>query len=299
MRLFFVSGAVAGCLLVPQLVQAQEEANSVTAGIAYVFGPSDKVIESEGAEVPNAKVAHHTMTFNAEYVTPIRGLSVAAELAITGARWDDSSLPHTPVAGEWDDGDLHFSPTDLRLGVDYQLLETPLGVELSLSGSIPVTDYPTVGYTAPGRGLKALHAGVTLLRTVDPWLPRLYLSGGYEFSLVEKYDEAPGTDDFGQNYSEFNAQIGYLVLDGLDVHAAFQGHIHHGGLNFIDFNTYTPDEQEHHDAILREQSFFVGGGLGYQITDALTIGADVRFFIAGANTRNANLFGLAASYQIL
>jgi hypothetical protein len=229
----------------------------------------------------------------------LKGLAIEATLPIVGTKWDDSSLPHFPTPGEWDDGDLHFAATNLRAGLRYQLLEGPLQAALALAGSLPVSDYPTYGYTAPDRGLKALHMGLALSGTLDPLSPRLYLYGSYDFSLVEKYDEVPETEEFGQNRSDFTAQLGYFVLDALELHVAFDGRIYHGGIDFVDFAMLSEPVQLNHDAVLREIVLLLGGGLGYQVTEALTLGAEIRLFVGGANTRNTNMFGVLASYQIL
>jgi hypothetical protein len=291
----------AGSLVVPHAVHAQAtvgEKNSVSLAASYTLGASNKIVETEGLEIPNVDVMHHSLVFAAGYVTPLKGLAIEGQLPLVATQWDDSTFPHQPVAGEWDDGDLHMSPTDLRLGLRYQFLGEPVGAAVSLAGSAPVGDYPTSGYTAPARGLAALHAGIAVSTDLDPWVPRLYVYAGYEFSFVESYDEIPETEEFGQNRSQATFQLGYLVLDQLEIHATFDGMKTHGGIDFVDFDTYPEPVQVFHDGVLREDAYLLGGGLGYFLNDSVMLGADFRLFLAGANTRNANLFSVFAAYQL-
>jgi hypothetical protein len=297
MRAIAFAVAVAVCSLAPTVVHAQADVgdpNSVSIGLAYVFGRSTKIIETDGFEIVNARTIHHIITLSGDYVTPVEGLAIEAQLPIVGTKWDDTSLPHFPTAGEWDDGSYHFTPTDVRAGLRYQFLREPFSAAVAVAGSVPVKDYPTYGYTAPDRHLKAVHLGLAVSKVFDP----IYVAASYEFSLVEKYTEVAETEDYGQNRSDFSAVLGWFIGDKLDLHAAFDGRIQHGGIDYADFTMLSDAVQMHHDAVLRENQYLVGGGVGYQLTDALALAADFRIFVAGANTRNANLFGVSAEYQI-
>ena len=299
-RLLAIAGAVV-CLSAPGRLFAQSmlgEPNSVSVSAGYTYAQGDKLIESGGMKISNVKVTHHVFDFGVTYVTPLEKLAIGVSLPLVGTKWDDSSFPHFPTAGEWDDGSTHFTATDLRADLHYQLLEEPLGVMLTVGGSVPTHDYPTYGYTAPGRGLKAAHLGATLARTFDPVLPNAFFSLAYEFSLVEKYDNSPGTDAFGQNYSDMSAQLGYFVGDSLEVHGALDATIFHGGIDFVNFALYSDEIQNDHDAVLKEQIWLLGGGANYQLTESMTIGLEARLFIAGKNTSNNSMVGANAEYSI-
>ena len=70
----------------------------------------------------------------------------------------------------------------------------------------------------------------------------------------------------------------------------------HGGLNLLDLLDKPMDVFVDHDRLLDEDFIHVGGNIGYSVTESFDIGAAVRFFVWGENTRNQNLFGLQAAY---
>jgi hypothetical protein len=76
-------------------------------------------------------------------------------------------------------------------------------------------------------------------------------------------------------------------------------HRTHGGVNFSEFGGLSMNEQLYHDAILRENVLLVGGGVGYQITDALSVTAAARLFLMGENTQNASVFALGVAWSPL
>lgn len=301
--IILVSGWLVAAAAAPAIAQSQ----SLTATISHTYGTSDRIVETDGEAIEDIPITHHATVFELEYGTPVKGLSISASLPLITAKWDEDSsqFPHFPTNGEWDDGDYHATVTDLRADVRYQFLDDPVELAVTLGGSIPTHDYPNFGYAAPGRHLKAAIAGIQIGGTLDPFLPRLYWAGRYEFALVEHLDtevpetEDPRPDDFGQNRSDFSVQVGYYVLDELELNVALDGRYTHGGMDFLDFDSLPLGVQSNHDAVLNEDVIVVGGGGSYQFTDAFALGAALRFFITGSNTRDANLFSLIASYSFL
>jgi hypothetical protein len=211
-----------------------------------------------------------------------------------------------PAHGEYDDGDMHTTLTDLRLGARYQLLREIVAFAPHIGGSIPVTDYENVGFANAGRGLKQLHLGASLGRTLDPVLPNLFVHGTYEFSLVERFDdtsteeEAEITKEVGQNRSDVALMLGYFFLEGdLRLNLGYNWRIHHGGVDFTELGSPDSPMYRYHDPLLNEEFMLLGGDIGYDLTDRLSINASTRFFLRGYNTRDANLFSLGLSFAVL
>ena len=235
------------------------------------------------------------MTVGAEYV-PLPKLAVSASLPLVALKYtgDQALYPH-PGGGRYDDGETHVTLTDLRVGARYQVLEEPFALAPHLGVSIPVADYETIGNTVAGRGLKMLHVGLGAGKVFGV---ATYVHVLYEFSLVEKYDRTADTAKYSQNRSDLAFTVGQKLLNyRLDVNLAANLRRTHGGLNFSEFPTYTPDEILYHDAVLDEDVLLVGAGLGYQISNALSVNLAARMFVMGQNTLNASVFALGVGWS--
>jgi hypothetical protein len=304
-----VFAAVAFIVCVPVSVNAQAlvgESNSLSAQFGYTFAPSGKIITSStdddspfDNDVPNVPVFVHIVSIGAQYATPVDGLAVEASIPLVGVQLGDGAFMHYPVQGDFDDGDLHWTLTDFRGGLRYQVkpIEEYLGLAFHVAGSIPVTDYPTQGFAYPDQHLKALHVGASIARTFDPIAPNLYFAAGYDFAKREKVDVDEATEQFTRDYSDADLQIGYFLPANLSVAAAANLRLHHGGLDYADIIFYEPSVIANHDVLAKEDILLVGGDVGYDMTDDFSIGLQARFFAWGKNTRNQNLFGLSAQYR--
>lgn len=278
------------------------EPGDLSASASYNYSAADTIAGDGSARNLIGGAASHILDLGLEYGTPLDGLTVDVSLPIVGAKVNgDNPDPHFPVAGEWDDGDFHSAPTDLRAGLRYQLLLNPVAVAIHVAGSAPTWKYPVKGFTAPGRGLRALHAGFAAGYAFTDLLPQLlYVHGSYEFSLAESFETFdPMTSDISQKRSTVALQVGYFVLDKLVVNLASDIVRSHGGIDFEGFAGYTATQREFHDALLNEDILLLGGGLSYTLTDRVDVGAAVRIFIDGLNTREANLFNLSLGVKLL
>jgi hypothetical protein len=280
---------------------------SLTADFSYQYVPSTAVVIDPDTSNGNRPSQNHMFLLGATYV-PIAKLAIDANLGFGlfkhKDQLNDQGMPimHVPP-GKWDDGKFHSSLTDLRVGARYQLLDEPkVAFSPHIGVTIPVADYEVIGFATGGRHLKTLHVGASLGRSLDPYVPNLYFTGTYEFSISERYDANEKTSDYKQRRSDISAEIGYLFLDGkLGVNLAMNWRIAHGGLSFHDFETPAPDPRIvfFHDPILAEDFLFLGGGVSYEITDRLTAALVVRQFIRGYNTRDQDLYGVNFSFAIL
>ena len=269
----------------------------------YNLGISSKVVCDDVCAPGNADefvdggTTTHQLTIGAEY-TPIRALALDLSVPVVMLKYtgDQTMYPHAG-GGTYDDGDLHTTLTDLRAGARYQILDEPIAVAPHLAFSIPLADYETVGNTVAGRHLKMLHAGLgvgTILGDAT------YIHLLYEFTLAEKYDRTDDTAKHSQNRSDLAFTVGHKLLDyRLDIHADVNVRRTHGGVNFSEFATLSPDEIMYHDAILDEDLLLAGGGVGYQVTNTFNVSLSARVFLAGANTQNASVFALGLEYSPL
>ncbi|MDB4961858.1 MAG: hypothetical protein JWP01_1857 [Myxococcales bacterium] len=274
------------------------EPKTLSVDLSYQYVPSSAVVVSPDIEVADRPTRNHVFTLGAKYV-PIEKLAIEGALPLAMLKYAGTTA-HMPP-GAWDDGNYHTTLTDLRVGARYQLLEEAVALSPHLAVSIPLMDYEVIGFATGGRHLKQLHIGASIGRTLDPWVPNMYLMGSYELSLAEHYDATPVTEDIGQARSDLEAQIGYLFLDGaLSFNLAGSWRIQHGGIGFEDFSTpgFSQDLILNHDPLLDEEFVFLGGGASYSVTETVAVSAVVRFFVRGHNTRDQNLFGLNVSWDV-
>ncbi|HWM86698.1 MAG TPA: hypothetical protein VNO33_12690 [Kofleriaceae bacterium] len=278
---------------------------SLAASLEYVFAPSTAIVNDPDEEFDNEDITAHTVSVGLEY-TPIEDLGLDLTVPMVATKYGGEGTSFPPH-GDYDDGDLHTTLQDLRLNARYQLLHEIVAFAPHIGGSIPLSDYETIGFANAGRGLKQLHVGASIGRTLDPVLPNLFVHATYEFSLVERFDDTNGdeaaaemTKDIGQNRSDVSFLLGYFFLDGdLSLDVGLNWRIHHGGIDFSELGAPGGPMYVYHDPLLNEEFMLVGGDVTYNITDRISVNGTTRFFLRGYNTRDANLFGLGLSFAIL
>jgi hypothetical protein len=309
MRLYMARFIAFVVCLTPTVAGAQawvDDKGSLDVSFDYNLGISSKVVCSAecnptpGADkeaFEDAGSTTHQFTLGADYVIISKlAASIQVPLAMLKYTGDETLYPHAG-GGEYDDGDYHTTLTDLRAGVRYQVLEEPFALAPHLAFTIPMADYETIGNTVAGRHLKALHLGVSAGYIIGE---ASYIHAMYEFSLVEKYDRTDVTAEYGQNRSDFVLTLGTKLLDQrLDLNVGANGRITHGGLAFDEFDSAEPDALMYHDAILKEDIFLVGAGVGYQLSDTIGVTLGARLFVAGANTQNASVIGAGVQWTAL
>lgn len=266
----------------------------------YNFFTSDKVVTDTDRTFEDAGTTGHQLTLGAEYV-PIPKLAISAALPVVMLKYTGSDMYRHDGGGRYDDGDFHTTLTDLRFGARYQVLEEPLAIAPHLAFSVPVADYETVGNTVAGRHLLMAHLGASFGYLIGV---ATYLHLGYEFTLAQKYDRTADTEKYSQNKSDLSFAVGHKTLDyRLDLHLGANMRLTHGGVNFsqLEDGELTMDEALYHDAILDEDVVLVGGGVGYDITDSISVTLDVRVFISALsqNTLNASVIALGLGWTPL
>jgi hypothetical protein len=176
---------------------------------------------------------------------------------------------------EVDDGSWHGYLTDLRVGLHYQLLEQPFALAPFVALVTPVTDYPTRGHAAPGRGLDELMMGFSAGKSLDAWIPRTYAQLRYSYALVEE------VNDVTHNRSNLNLELGTFFTSRWNVSLYGAWQWTHGGIDVP-----VPPTSPHffdHDALAEDEFFNAGFGTGFAITPELTAYATYMHGFEGKN----------------
>jgi hypothetical protein len=273
-----------------------EGQGSLTLGLNYNYAQSSEVVEDSSHSLPDDGVRTQEATVRVEYV-PIRHLAVAAQLPFQALQYIGSKTmyPH-PGGGKYDDGSTHYTLTDFRADVRYQLLEEPFALTPIIGFSAPAANYETVGNAVAGRHLDQLHIGAAAGRIIGD---DFYVHLLYTFSLVQRCDYTVVTQRYGENHSDGSIRFGYKPGGHrFDINVEADGRITNGGLDFDNPNN-TAAELLYHDAILHEDIVLVGPGFGYQVTDTLSIDVVARLFVWGFNTQNASVLGLGVTWSAL
>jgi hypothetical protein len=180
-----------------------------------------------------------------------------------------------PPGFEVDDGSWHGYLTDIRLGVHYQLLEKPFALAPFVALVTPVTDYPTKGHAAPGRGLDELMLGFNAGKGLDPWIPRSYAQMRYSYAFVEE------VLDVTHNRSNLNVELGTFFTPRWNVSLYGAWQWTHGGIQ-----TPVPGSSPYffiHDQLAEDEFFNAGFGAGFSLTPELTAFATYMHGIEGKN----------------
>jgi hypothetical protein len=176
---------------------------------------------------------------------------------------------------EVDDGSWHGYLTDLRLGVHYQLLEQPVALAPFIAYVTPVTDYPTAGHAAPGRGLNELMLGFNVGKSLDPWIRRSYTQLRYSYAFVEE------VQGIRHDRSNLNVELGTFFTPRWNVSLYGAWQWTHGGIEV----PVPPSNPHflHHDQLAKDEFFNAGFGTGFSLTPELTAFATYMHGFEGKN----------------
>ena len=201
------------------------------------------------------------------------------------------SFPKGVALGPLDDGRYHGDFQDFRFEARFMAL-TGVFVLTPLAGlNLPSHDYEVIGEAVPGKRTKEAYLGVASGRSLDPFLPRMYVHGRYAYTFVEKV--VPDVKKLDR--SNFDAELGYSVLAPLTLRVFGAWQITHGGLNLEDMRT-RPGFFRTHDRAARTDYFNLGTGATFQVTHAVEMYAVFVKTISGENAHQARSFYLGASF---
>jgi hypothetical protein len=197
-----------------------------------------------------------------------------------------------PAGFEVDNGEWHGSLTDLRVGLHFQALERPFALAPFVGYVMPVTDYYTRGHAATGRHLEETLIGLSVGKSLDPWIPRTYAQARYSYAFVEKVAGITHDRD------NLNVELGTFFTPrwNASLYGAWQWT--HGGLTF----PLPPGSPHffHHDQVGEDEFFNAGFGTGFAVTEEMTLFAIYMEGIEGKNGHKIDqglTFGISYGFR--
>lgn len=164
-----------------------------------------------------------------------------------------------PHPGEIDGTGYHGTFTDLRLEAHYQAIAGAFAVAPHAAVVLPVTDYETMGHSAPGRGLREVWIGTYLGQSLDQWLPRTYVQMRLNYAFVEHVAH------IRHDRINIDAEVGYFFTPAFSVSLVGMWQDTDGGRNMP-----IPANDPlfvHHDQLAATRFFNLGGGFAWSISE--------------------------------
>lgn len=247
---------LATTLMLPQLLHAQAwlpEKGNFSAGITYNDVFNKKHYLPNGDEIDAGHARTHSTGVVLAY-SPIDRIMLSAGIPYVRSEYHGDH----PHPGEIDNSDFHSTWTDLRLEVHFQAMLEPFALAPYVGYLHPVTNYETMGHSAPGRGLDELWLGFYGAKSLDRWIPRTYVQLRYNYAFVE---EVVG---IAHDRSNLDLEIGYFLNRQWSIRALTSWQQTHGGID-IPIPMSNP-LFPHHDQLAAEGYVHVGGGVSWLIT---------------------------------
>jgi hypothetical protein len=203
--------------------------------------------------------------------TRTKVVAVSALYALTDRWMVDIGVPYVearysgtrPHPTEVDNGDYHGSVTDIHLSLHFQALEEPFALAPYATVVAPLEDYETLGHAARGRGLEEFWLGFYAGKSLDPWIPGVYVLGRYSYAFVEK------VAGIAHDRSNADLEIGWFMTPQWSVRALFSAVETHGGIPVPVPPTHPLFE--FHDQLAAERLRNVGGGVSWSMSDSADI----------------------------
>jgi hypothetical protein len=232
--------------------------NGGTAGYSLEFNETNNRhhYTAKGNETDVGHTRVLTSYLSASYSPSDRWLLIGGLPYVTAKYHGD--FPHP---GEIDHGGYHGTLTDLRLEAHYQAVTGEFAVAPYAAVVIPVTDYETMGHSAPGRGLHELWIGTYLGRSLDQWLPRTYVQMRLNYAFVEHVA--------GIRHDRINidGEIGYFFNTAWSASIVAMWQDTWGGMNMpipISSPLFI-----HHDQLAASRFLNVGGSVAWSMSDRI------------------------------
>lgn len=271
-------GVAAGVILHASMGVAQAQAWTPDPGEATVsMGFQTAVVKRHYAITD--RIDSGRITSNALVIDTSFGLTrkVAFDVALpyvaakyTGERPHPSSL---------DNGAFHGGAQDFRLAFRYNLTSDRVVLTPFVAAILPSRNYEYYAHSAVGRNLRELQVGTYMAKMLDPVLPGAFVSARYGYSIVQK------ELDVSHNRSNLDLEVGYFITPALRAFTFGSGQLTHGGID-MPANwrvVFSPDQQLHHDQIIRHNFLNVGAGASVTVTDAMDVYASFMRTVAARN----------------
>lgn len=237
-----------------------------------------------------------------EYI-PIPHLALGATLngngvRYTGPRMIPGSTGVILAHGSQDDGQFHWSVTDLEIDARYQVFDRAVAVTPVVRVRVPITDYEQRGYGASGSHLAEASAGLSVGR-YGLGLEDLVVQLGYVFSYVQKESGGgAGTERYRVNRSDVDLSLAYVITEKLIAGAGAAARYSHDGFDLTEYPRLPPGDPliTWHDPVLRARYVAPTAIASYQISPAWSVSGRFAAIVWGENVSNAVSLGLTVSW---
>jgi len=282
-RACLAGSIVAACLsLTPMLAAAQSwlpEQGSASFSMAYSGTLNKKHYTAEGDEIDVGHTKTEIWTIGASY-SPSDKVMIEASIPYVNARYK-GCCPHPPaLAGPIDDGNWHGYLTDLLVTAHYQASDGPIAFAPYVGIVIPTNDYPTMGHSAPGRGLDEYWLGFYAATSLNEWIPRTYVEMRGNYAWVEE------VKDVAHDRINTTLELGYYFNAAVSARLFWARQWTQGG---IDLPVPPTDPLFHyHDQLADDEFINVGGGFSWMMTDRVEFFGLYTESLAGWNSHKVD-----------
>jgi hypothetical protein len=125
-----------------------------------------------------------------------------------------------------DDGDYHGALQDMHFGFRYNVLRRPIQFTPFVAVAFPSHHYEHFAHSAVGTDLWEVQMGMSLGRSLAPFLPRGYFQLRYGYSIMQR------VLGIRPDRSRIETQFGYFVTRRLSLQALAASQITHSGWIF-------------------------------------------------------------------
>jgi hypothetical protein len=191
-----------------------------------------------------------------------------------------------------DDGTYHGAVQDFRFGLRYNVIRKAVFVTPFVGVVVPSHRYENQGEAIVGRGFLEGQVGIYAGRDFGPFLPRGYAQGRYAYALVPPDLEVP------LNRSDAAAEIGYALTSAVSIRGLGTWQRTHGGLPGVVAAVGSGDLLQHHDRLLQDNNWRVGGGGSCLIGPWAEISATVITVVSGTNTHRGTAITVSFTWTL-
>jgi hypothetical protein len=183
-----------------------------------------------------------------------------------------------------DNGKFHTTATDFRFSVRYNVTRKGAVFTPYVGSIVPSHDYAYYGHAAAGERLHEMQVGAFVAKLFTQGVPGLFLSGRVAYGFVEK------VLDISHNRSVADLEVGYFFTPAFRAFAMSSGQYTHGGVEFpLGGPSQLPLKyQPVHDIIQHVNSFNMGGGFAYSLSDSVDLFGSFTRLVAGRNGHALN-----------
>jgi hypothetical protein len=240
----------------------------------HLFSQDVTAFGGEGERADLGRIDAQTGVFSGDYGVA-RNLAFTASVAYVGAKYR-GTFPESDL----DDGKFRGGLQDASLGVRYMIPWQGFAVTPNLGYSFPTHEYEHHGHAAIGRGNSSLNAGLAVGRTLDPWIPNVWLQGSYTRSFV------PDVEQWGLDVNTFSGAVGWFILPQLSISGNYTYLETEDGIDWYWDDFGAPGVEHNHDRAAQALARRVGGAVSYQFNATHGVFASVSGVLSGVNTHD-------------